>query len=371
MSRAKPSAVPGLRAVDSTDAGEILEEETPPDPIQTKVEQWEQSIYRGPSVLEIPSRRWALPGWLPLDASLALYGPAGTGKSLYALALALELARGGRWAGWQLNSEPVLYVAAERPTDQRDRAEAWRKHHETELPAGFSMLAPPRPPQLTDPLHVEALCRLVEQQGARVVILDTFARMTLGLEENSAREMGPVMEALDRIRAATRGGFVMLVHHTGKDPGKGLRGSTAMLGALDLTIELEGGTDGIVKASVPKANAGPKPIPEWYRISPVLLPALPGEVENRSVPVMLSSARPDTGPDAEILELVGLYVSASRRQILDGLRTEYGLELGDSSVERRLKALTDSGRLTRAGRGPATRYELPDLEAEPEPEPLY
>lgn len=360
--RRKPSQAAELRVVSTGETGEILEDVPAPGPVEQLVTRWEQSIYRGSSVLDLPPRKWALPGWLPLDAVISIYGPAGTGKSLYAFALGAELARGGRWVGRSLTAEPVLYVAAERPTDQRDRAEAWVKYHGLELPALFSMLAPSRPPQLTDENHVSALCSLIEQHGARVVILDTFARMTLGLEENSSREMGPVMEALDRIREATRGGLVVLVHHSGKDPGKGMRGSTAMLGALDLTIELSGGTDGIVRASIPKANASAKAAPEWYRIHPEALPALPGELEERSVPVLLPSTRPESTGEDEILEVVAGIGRASRKQIREALEEEHGLELSDSKLSRTLKRMTEAGRIELDGKPGSVHsgYVLPD-----------
>jgi hypothetical protein len=349
--RPKPSERPELRAVDTTEAGELLEAPAAPD----KLTEWESKIYSGAEILGIAPRRWALKEWLPLDAVVVPYGPPGTGKSLYALTLGLELARGGRWAGSPLAPMRVLYVAAERPTDQRDRAEAWMKHHEEQLPRGFHLLAPERPPQLTSELDVSLLERLIEKHEYRVVILDTYAKMTLGVEENSSATTGAVLGMIDRLRVATRGGTILVVHHTGKDSSKGLRGSSAFLGSVDLTIELSVRTDGIVKAGVEKANAGRKPTAEWYKITPVLLPALPGETEMRSVPVMLSTGRPLEGPTESILELVGSFVTASRRQISEGLRTDYEQDLSDANLSRQLSDLVKAGELVMNGK-PGSRY---------------
>jgi hypothetical protein len=70
-----------------------------------------------------------------------------------------------------------------------------------------------------------------------VLILDTFAKATSGAEENSAKDMGPIMAALRDI-ADTLDLCVIIVHHTGKDSSLGLRGSTAILGDVDFNIEV-------------------------------------------------------------------------------------------------------------------------------------
>jgi hypothetical protein len=57
--------------------------------------------------------------------------------------------------------------------------------------------------------------------------------------------MGMLVEATDRIRQATRG-CVTLVHHTGKDASAGMRGSSALQGAVDTVLEMrpvDGGMD--------------------------------------------------------------------------------------------------------------------------------
>ena len=111
--------------------------------------EWQNSISRGGDILLLPPRKWLVGEWLPLNALGIIYAEAGTGKSFYALSLALELARGGAWCGTQLK-EPleVLYVAGERINDLRDRAEAWSRHYEAELPAALSFMHPLSTPQL-------------------------------------------------------------------------------------------------------------------------------------------------------------------------------------------------------------------------------
>ena len=346
-----------LAIIGSSEAGEVLASE--PNPVEALLDKWQRSSYRGSKVLDIPPREWLSPGWLPADSLLAVYAPPGVGKSFYALSLALEMARGGWWVTSRLTASPVLYVAAERATELRDRAEAWKCHYEEELPYGFELLAPERPPQLTNPTDVEALCRYVSESGSKLVVLDTYARMTLGLEENSARETGPVLEALDRIRQATKGGAVLVVHHTGKDSARGLRGSSAFLGAVDMTISLEG-SEGTLKAKVEKSNAGPEPLPEWYKLEGVALPTLKGEARSSAVLVHAGPPPRNEGLEEAVTELLaGSPVgSMTKKELLEAL-TEAGHKTSATSLDRlALKPLKDRGRIQPTGKGRATRWSL-------------
>ena len=327
-------------------------------PIQEVQASWTR--YVGSDILDMKPRRWLVGGWLPLDAAVLLYSAPGIGKSFYALSLALQVANGGDWVGESLaEALPVLYVAAERPTDQRDRAEAWSLHYDEDIPKKFTLMEAARPPQLTNPLDVEAICQEVREMGAKLVVLDTYARMTLGLEENSSSATSPVVEALDQIRKATDGGTVLIVHHQPKS-GNTPRGSTALLGGVDMTILLTK-LDGQIKATVEKANAGREPMPIYYALEPVVLPPEPGEEACRDGAVLVSAAPPQRG--AEIAGLIvdmsreGFPDGASRRDFLSSLRIDLdNPKLTDDKVGRALTTLHRDGLIRKEGKGKATRY---------------
>jgi hypothetical protein len=67
-----------------------------------------------------------------------------------------------------------------------------------------------------------------------MIVVDTQARVTVGMEENSAKEMGVFVKAISRLKEATKA-CVMVVHHTGKEGGSA-RGSSALFGAMDSEI---------------------------------------------------------------------------------------------------------------------------------------
>jgi hypothetical protein len=352
---------PSVSLVSSHEAGEILEIVPELSQVEQRLERWTQHTYRGDEILEIPPRRWLVPGWLPLDSLMAVYAGPGVGKSFYALSMALEIASGGSWVGTPLEAAPVLYVAAERATELRDRAEAWSKYYKRTLPECFEILDSPFPPQLTDPFDIEALCEKVARSGVKFVVLDTYARMTLNIDESSSKDSGPVLQALDKIRRATNGGTALAVHHTGKDVSKGLRGSSAFLGAVDIGISLAG--DGAaLKASVDKSNAGPTPIPEWYALETVDLEALK-DYEPRSSAVLTHTGAPLKDPNLEqaILDLLVATTSGSmsKKELREELN-EQGHKVGSSSTldRRGLKSLVERGLVRLTGKGPQARYQL-------------
>jgi hypothetical protein len=70
-----------------------------------------------------------------------------------------------------------------------------------------------------------------------VVFLDTLNRAAPTADENSSKDMGEILEAAKQLQSLT-GGLVVLVHHTGKDATKGLRGHSSLFAAMDAAVEV-------------------------------------------------------------------------------------------------------------------------------------
>lgn len=94
------------------------------------------------------------------------------------------------------------------------------------------------PFKLTDGCDVVALAAAIESVGgADVVVIDTLNRAAPGLDENSSQDMGRILEGLRELQAAISG-LVLMIHHPGKDPAKGMRGHSSLFAALDVVIEV-------------------------------------------------------------------------------------------------------------------------------------
>jgi AAA domain len=96
----------------------------------------------------------------------------------------------------------------------------------------------PNAVQLADAGQLQALVRVAKDFD--VVVIDTLARTSAGLEENSAKDMGVYMNNCYKIRDAAReaGATVLVVHHTGYDTRRA-RGSSALFANGDGEILIE------------------------------------------------------------------------------------------------------------------------------------
>ena len=103
-----------------------------------------------------------------------------------------------------------------------------------------------------------------------MIVIDTLARAMGGGDENSGQDMGRLIRHADLLRQMT-GAHVHLVHHSGKDAGRGARGHSSLLGALDTEIHVEEHEDGTRVATITKQKDGEEGIKAAYRLVPVEL----------------------------------------------------------------------------------------------------
>ena len=152
--------------------------EVPPEAEPTYLDKLRADIRRGNDVLDKPRTSWLVRGWIPQRSVGLVFGAPGSGKSFYALSLALELARGGRWVGQPLDPATVLYVAAERAEVLGDRQEAWVAHYGAPIPNNYVELS--AAPGLRNDEALDALCEIIRQYRPALVVVDTLARVTVG-----------------------------------------------------------------------------------------------------------------------------------------------------------------------------------------------
>jgi putative DNA primase/helicase len=184
----------------------------------------------------LPALRWRIKGVLPAVGVAAVYGPSGSGKSFLCFDLAAAVAAGMEWFGHRVKTAPVVYLPLEGEAGFRLRADAWEAEQGRRLPDGLALVMDPF--KLTDPEDVAALAEVVSSTGHEpVVIVDTLNRSAPDCDENASADMGRVIEGTKGLQRLS-GGLVILVHHTGKDAGKGMRGHSSLFAALDAAIEV-------------------------------------------------------------------------------------------------------------------------------------
>lgn len=176
---------------------------------------------------------------------IVCWGAPGAGKTFVVMELACAIGAGERWHGRRTRKGIVLYVAAESARAYIENRFAALKAERPELAAADVLVVP----LALDLLHGAKgdVSRVLEtvrklQQGGDVVliVIDTLAVTFGGGNENGPDDMGQYVSNVLYIRAQT-GAAVLIVHHCGKDDAKGMRGHTALLGALDAELAVEGG----------------------------------------------------------------------------------------------------------------------------------
>jgi hypothetical protein len=181
----------------------------------------------------IPDLEPLIKDMLNLDTITWMFGQSGSCKSFVALDMAGCIGSGEPWQGCLTTKGPVLYVVAEGKRGIQRRVRAWEESYKHRMTDVKFM---PRAVQIKS-LDFGYLTEVAIRMGALFIVLDTQARMTVGVEENSSMEMGVIMARMDEMRIAT-GACVLAVHHTGWDGEHG-RGSTATRGAFDSAIKVE------------------------------------------------------------------------------------------------------------------------------------
>lgn len=184
----------------------------------------------------LPPVRWRVRGVLPFEGIGAIFGPSGSGKSFLTLDMLASVASGGEWFGCRVKPAPVLYIALEGEAGIAQRLKAYEMKHGPVV-SGFRFML-----QALDIRNAGDRADLVEAiKGAGwyggVLCLDTLNRAAPGMDENDSKSMGEVIGAAKAIQAEL-GGLVLLVHHTGKDATRGMRGHSSLHAALDAAIEV-------------------------------------------------------------------------------------------------------------------------------------
>lgn len=186
------------------------------------------TVHSGHDITALPDPTWLVDGHLQ-DGMGVLFGPWSAGKSFVAVDVAVAVASGQRWWGHPVVQGPVLYLAAEGAAGLARRLEACAAARDTSLD-GLHLVGDPI--NLGRRSEVADLDAAVRATGARLLVVDTWGRVTAGADENDNGQAGRAVEALDRIRSR-RGCTVLVLHHSRKGDSTDPRGAGSLPAAAD------------------------------------------------------------------------------------------------------------------------------------------
>lgn len=180
---------------------------------------------------------------IPAGVSGVWHGPPGEGKTATLLDACCHLAAGiPKWRGLDCERVPVAYLYLDGGISLNRRVVAWCKHNEIDrnsvllhvVKAPVNFLFDDDVDNLIDYLIFAG----EPDGGFRLLVVDTLARAMPGGDENSSGDVGRVVANLDRIREEI-GLTWIVVHHSPKHDTRSMRGSSALLGAIDLAVSVD------------------------------------------------------------------------------------------------------------------------------------
>ena len=214
------------------------------------------AVYDVHYLRNMPPVEWLVDGWLTKHGFAVLYGEPGAGKSFIAIDMALSIAYGKAWHDCAAQRGAVLYIAGEGVGGLGKRIKAWQAHHKLTADVPFYVL--PTAVRFREPDDVERLLRTIDSLDTKfsAVFVDTVARALLGGDENSATDMGMFVDACEVVKRHC-GCAVVAIHHSGKDAARGMRGSTALLGAVDTSVRVSKLESTVTMATEKQKDAEP------------------------------------------------------------------------------------------------------------------
>lgn len=204
--------------------------------------------------------KYLIDGILECQSLIGLVGASGCGKSFVAIDMAMSIATGLPYHGRSVEQGLVIMCVGEGHSGMPARCESWCSHHSV-CKSEAKLAVTDRAADLFNETYVERFYEeikmLIEKFGPpQLIVIDTVARHMPGMDENSAKDMGSLIQIADTLKQEFNCS-IMFVHHTGLANHDRARGSSAFKAALDTEILLAtvGGNDIAMKCD--KQKDGP------------------------------------------------------------------------------------------------------------------
>ncbi len=231
------------------ETGEILGEQPKPNPPNPPKPSRAIRLLTMAEVEAMPPPQWLIHGVIPRGGLVIPYGPPKAGKTFLVTAWGLHVAAGLEWCGRPVTQGAVVHVVGEGLGGFAARVTVMREAYGIPVDAPFFVV--PRAVNFREDGAVKELVAAIEAalpHGLKLalIVIDTLARAMPGVDENSAQEVGLVIARCDAVKEHF-GATVMPVHHTGKDTERGMRGSNALLGAVDASYLIQRAGKNVVR----------------------------------------------------------------------------------------------------------------------------
>lgn len=228
---------------------------TLPNPIFSK-------ILTTNALATLPEPSWIIRDVISTGSMAWLAGAPGAYKSFMAIDWACSVSLGVNTVGGRrTQATNVMYMACEGTGGLPKRVEAWEKATGLKPPVAWL----PEAVQIgsVDWAWLRDAC---VDMNIGLLVIDTYSRVTVGMDEINVIDQGRMISRLDTFRQQT-GAAILAVHHKSAG-GKALRGHTSLEGAADTVITMDKADNGVVTMHCAKQKETEQWEDEYYRASP-------------------------------------------------------------------------------------------------------
>ncbi len=202
-------------------------------------------IFGAAELAKLPPREYVVKHILDAGGVSLLVGETASFKTFAGLNIAMAVAQSvERWREHRVHGGRVIYFALEGAGSLMLRLRAYCQHNNIDIgvdglgldDAGIDIVRDTLDFR-NEPVAAAIINAMNERGPYELVVIDTVSRALAGGDENSPEDMGALAKNATEIAKQT-GAHVMLVHHLGKDKGKGARGHSCLRAAADTEIQV-------------------------------------------------------------------------------------------------------------------------------------
>ena len=183
---------------------------------------------------KLPPPSWLVDDIIPETGIGVIYGESGSYKSFLTIDLLAHIGNGKSWFGKNTKHKPVIYIPLEGKGGIPKRIKAWKIHNH----GSSNIKVIHNPIDFRDNSNIGYLIEQIKdaELDGGVICIDTLAQAGGDMDENSSKDMGKMIKTFQHIQQEL-GGVVLIVHHSGKDKGRGMRGHSSLYASLDFALE--------------------------------------------------------------------------------------------------------------------------------------
>jgi hypothetical protein len=216
-----------------------------------------------------------------------------------------------------------------------------------EIPKNLAIVQADSNLKLSDKLAIEKLKILVKSVSPSIIIFDTYVRLVDNDESKSLDTDKNCEELLEILQASEQPCAGILVHHSGKDPSKKMRGSSALLAAVTTSWKVFK-VKGRTRLSIDDANAFDAPEPIFFTIESVVTQQMGGDRMQAEVGVAVPVKAP-LRPEERSQRIIGVMRNGTKEfwslEEVRGALSALEESISAPTMARALSKMVDNGLL--------------------------